>query len=226
MKTSQVIAIVWREIVRWIIAVRLAWWTVRVIHLNPRRRLWAFFGPMKSGKTKFSFLVYDVANFFRAKVILFKPEGDERNPRNRTTSHDGESREAVTFSSPGMIIEWAQLRSRYGWPVIFIIEELHLCDDDKGMIRAIDEILATHKNIFVVVSGLAQSWKRAHFPYVVPLVSRPFSKALFLSALCEECGAEAYYNAARDQLDGDRASDRADEESHYYTCCDSCWRAP
>ncbi len=153
-----------------------------MIRIPPQRGGWleVICGPMFSGKSEEMIRRLRRAEIAGQRVVIFKPQIDDRYDATDVVSHAGARMRAVPVTSVAEIAERAQ-----GFDVVGIDEAQFL---GEGIVeRALD---LAERGVRVVVAGLDQDFRRLPFGPMPELLSH----AEFvdkLQAVCHRCGGPA-----------------------------------
>jgi thymidine kinase len=153
-----------------------------VIRIPPQRGGWleVICGPMFSGKSEEMIRRLRRAEIAGQRVVIFKPQIDDRYDATDVVSHAGARMRAVPICSGAEIVEHAQ-----GFDVVGIDEAQFL---GEGVVATALELADGGKR--VVVAGLDQDFRRLPFGPMPDLLSH----AEFvdkLQAVCHRCGGPA-----------------------------------
>jgi thymidine kinase len=153
-----------------------------VIRIPPQRGGWleVVCGPMFSGKSEEMIRRLRRAEIAGQRVVIFKPQIDDRYDATDVVSHAGARMRAVPITSVAEISEQGQ-----GFDVVGIDEAQFLGD---GIVAVALDL--ADRGIRVVVAGLDQDFRRLPFgPMPVLLSHAEFVDKL--QAVCNSCGGTA-----------------------------------
>ena len=153
-----------------------------VIRIPPQRGGWleVICGPMFSGKSEEMIRRLRRAEIAGQRVVIFKPQVDDRYDATDVVSHAGTRMRAVPVSSVAEISEHAR-----GFDVVAIDEAQFL---GEGVVAAALDL--ADRGIRVVVAGLDQDFRRLPFgPMPELLTHAEFVDKL--QAVCQRCGGPA-----------------------------------
>jgi thymidine kinase len=153
-----------------------------VIRIPPQRGGWleVICGPMFSGKSEEMIRRLRRAEIAGQRVVIFKPQIDDRYGATDVVSHAGARMRAVPITSVAEVPEGAQ-----GFDVVGIDEAQFL---GEGIVAC--ALGLAERGVRVVVAGLDQDFRRLPFGPIPELLSR----AEFvdkLQAVCHRCGGPA-----------------------------------
>jgi thymidine kinase len=153
-----------------------------VIRIPPQRGGWleVICGPMFSGKSEEMIRRLRRAEIAGQRVVIFKPQIDDRYDATDVVSHAGARMRAVPITSVTQVIEGAQ-----GVDVVGIDEAQFL-----GEVVVACALELADRGIRVIVAGLDQDFRRLPFGPMPALLSH----AEFvdkLQAVCHRCGGPA-----------------------------------
>jgi thymidine kinase len=153
-----------------------------VIRIPPQRGGWleVICGPMFSGKSEEMIRRLRRAEIAGQRVVIFKPEVDDRYDASDVVSHAGARMQAVPIRSAAEIATKAE-----GFDVVAIDEAQFL---GEGVV--LTALALTDRGVRVVVAGLDQDFRRLPFGPMPELLSH----AEFvdkLQAVCHRCGGPA-----------------------------------
>jgi thymidine kinase len=153
-----------------------------VIRIPPQRGGWleVICGPMFSGKSEEMIRRLRRAEIAGQRVVIFKPEIDDRYDASDVVSHAGARMQAVPIRSAAEIATKAE-----GFDVVAIDEAQFL---GEGVV--LTALALTDRGVRVVVAGLDQDFRRLPFGPMPELLSH----AEFvdkLQAVCHRCGGPA-----------------------------------
>jgi thymidine kinase len=168
-------------------------------------------GPMFSGKTEELIKRLRRAMYARQKVVVFKPDLDDRFAKNEIVSRTKTKLRSITISNPTQILELAQNEEVVG------IDEVQFFD--KSILDIINKLANMKKR--VIVAGLDLDFKAEPFSNVSYLLSTAeyICKTL---AICLVCGNPA----ARSQrlLSGGNDLIVVGDVEAYEARCRNCFR--
>ena len=153
-----------------------------VIRIPPQRGGWleVICGPMFSGKSEEMIRRLRRAEIAGQRVVILKPQIDDRYDATDVVSHAGARMRAVPIVCAGDVLERAQ-----GFDVVGVDEVQFL--DDAIVAHALE---LAQSGVRVVVAGLDQDFRRLPFGPMPDLLSH----AEFvdkLQAVCHRCGGPA-----------------------------------
>lgn len=155
--------------------------------------LTVYVGPMFSSKTTKLLLQLERAKYQGKRILAFKPAIDVRYSDSQIVSHGGWSHTALTVKDGADILE--KLSEAETTPEVVAVDEAF-------MIPGVAEVLVWlyKTGIDVVVSTLDLSFQAKPFPEVEKLLAWA-THIEKCSAVCTECGRDAYYTHKK-QMDG------------------------
>jgi thymidine kinase len=153
-----------------------------VIRIPPQRGGWleVICGPMFSGKSEEMIRRLRRAEIAGQRVVIFKPQIDDRYGATDVVSHAGARMRAVPITAVAEVAKGAQ-----GFDVVGIDEAQFL---GEGIVAC--ALGLAERGVRVVVAGLDQDFRRLPFGPMPELLSR----AEFvdkLQAVCHRCGGPA-----------------------------------
>ena len=153
-----------------------------MIRIPPQRGGWleVICGPMFSGKSEEMIRRLRRAEIAGQRVVIFKPQIDDRYDATDVVSHAGARMRAVPITSVPEVTEGAQ-----GFDVVGIDEAQFL---GEGVVACALDL--AERGVRVVVAGLDQDFRRLPFGPMPELLSH----AEFvdkLQAVCHRCGGPA-----------------------------------
>jgi thymidine kinase len=153
-----------------------------VIRIPPRRGGWleVICGPMFSGKSEEMIRRLRRAEIAGQRVVIFKPQIDDRYGATDVVSHAGARMRAVPITSAAEVTEGAE-----GFDVVGVDEAQFL---GEGVVACALDL--AELGVRVVVAGLDQDFRRLPFGPMPDLLSH----AEFvdkLQAVCHRCGGPA-----------------------------------
>ena len=190
-----------------------------MIRIPPQRGGWleVICGPMFSGKSEEMIRRLRRAEIAGQRVVIFKPEIDDRYDASDVVSHAGARMQAVPIRSAAEIATKAE-----GFDVVAIDEAQFL--GEGVVLTALD---LADRGVRVVVAGLDQDFRRLPFGPMPELLSH----AEFvdkLQAVCHQCGGAA--TRTQRLVDGepapfDGATIQIGALDSYEARCSACYRA-
>lgn len=142
-------------------------------------------GPMFAGKSEELIRRLRRAQIAKQRVAVFKHSIDDRYDAQSVTSHNGTKLKAHATESSSEILE---IVSKNNYNVIGIDEVQFYSSDIIDTIQILCD-----RGVRVIVAGLDLDYKRVPFGPTPTLLALANSVTK-LSAICTECGKEAYYS--------------------------------
>lgn len=171
-------------------------------------------GSMFSGKT--SSLWKDVNRFRIAgyKTVVFKPSIDTRYGKDKITTHDQYSIEAVSIESIEDIVNYLKKETV---DIIGIDEVQFLKSDPKHVVKVLEDLL--NHDYTIVLAGLDMDFETKPFEIVKEIM--PKTDYLYKHhAVCASCGVDAWVSFRLSYSDS-RIEIGADEK--YIPLCRKCY---
>lgn len=141
-------------------------------------------GPMFGGKTSKMLADLEREKYRKKKIIVFKPEQDNRYSSNKVKTHSGNSWPAVSVTNGADIIT-----KSIGYDVIGVDEAFMI--DGCGDVLAF--LFANGYSIYVSTVQLSSDGK----PFAEPMKMFPYAtKIEVCPAVCPVSGVDAYYTMA------------------------------
>lgn len=140
-------------------------------------------GCMFAGKTEELIRRIKVFEYAKKKVIVFKPQIDNRYSDNEVVSHAGSRTQSVNVKDSQAIYDYLATQDEVD---VVAIDEIQFFDDKVMLL--IDELAA--KGIRVMCAGLDTNFRAEPFG-VMPLLLTTAEFVTKLTAVCTECGAPA-----------------------------------
>lgn len=148
-----------------------------------------FTGPMFGGKTSRMLSLLERARYQNRKIILYKPEKDDRYSNNEVTSHNGISWESKNITKGSDIYD--DLKNEpYSYDIIAV--------DEAFMIKGVSDVLINlfKRGYTVYVSSIQLSAKQKPFKEIQKIM--PWAtKIEVCPAVCPFTGLDAYYTLAK-----------------------------
>ena len=138
-------------------------------------------GCMFAGKTEELIRRIKVLEFAKKKIIVFKPQIDNRYSDNLVVSHAGSSVESISINNAKEILEHVKEDTE-----VVAIDEVQFFDDD---IIEICDLLA-RRGKRVMVAGLDTDFRGEPFSMMPSLITQA-EFVTKLTAVCVKCGAPA-----------------------------------
>ena len=138
-------------------------------------------GCMFAGKTEELIRCIKVLEYAKKKIIVFKPQIDNRYSETKVVSHAGSSVESVSITKASEILEYVKEDTE-----VVAIDEVQFLDGD---VIEICELLAC-RGIRVMVAGLDTDFRGEPFS-VMPTLITQAEFVVKLTAVCVKCGAPA-----------------------------------
>jgi len=138
-------------------------------------------GCMFAGKTEELIRRIKVLEYAKKKIMVFKPQIDNRYSETKVVSHAGSSVESVSITKASEILEYVKKDTE-----VVAIDEVQFLDDD---VIEICELLAS-RDIRVMVAGLDTDFRGEPFS-VMPTLITQAEFVVKLTAVCVKCGAPA-----------------------------------
>nr|2B8T_A Chain A, Thymidine kinase [Ureaplasma parvum]2B8T_B Chain B, Thymidine kinase [Ureaplasma parvum]2B8T_C Chain C, Thymidine kinase [Ureaplasma parvum]2B8T_D Chain D, Thymidine kinase [Ureaplasma parvum] len=154
-------------------------------------------GPMFAGKTAELIRRLHRLEYADVKYLVFKPKIDTRSIRN-IQSRTGTSLPSVEVESAPEILNYIMSNSFNDETKVIGIDEVQFFDD---RICEVANILAEN-GFVVIISGLDKNFKGEPFGPIAKLFTYA-DKITKLTAICNECGAEATHSLRK--IDGKHA---------------------
>ena len=148
-----------------------------------------FTGPMFGGKTSRMLSLLERARYQNRKIILYKPEKDDRYSSNAVTSHNGITWESKNITKGEDIYQDLKCEP-YSYDIIAV--------DEAFMIKGISKVLIKlfKKNYTIYVSSIQLSAKQKPFKEIKELM--PWAtKIEVCPAVCPYTGLDAYYTMSK-----------------------------
>ncbi|MDP5099587.1 MAG: thymidine kinase [Crocinitomicaceae bacterium] len=140
-------------------------------------------GSMFSGKTEELIRRLKRAEFASQKILLVKPQIDDRYHKKNVVSHQGTSFEAVTVKSSAEILDiWKKEK-------IVAIDEAQFFDD--GLVSICNQL--AKKGVRVIIAGLDMDFKGVPFGPMPQLLSIA-EYVTKVHAICVSCGNLAQFS--------------------------------
>lgn len=180
-------------------------------------KLTSIVGPMYSGKTSALLSLVEIYELGRKKVVVFKPEIDQRYSAEFVVSHSGmKTRAFLVKDSDALKKRLGQLNGSIVHAVF--IDEVHFLDE--GIIDVVKGIIDQNIDVFCV--GIDMSYRQKPFLVTAQLMAIS-DEIVKKRAVCHNCGE---YNAmltyrTTDEVEGD--IDVGGMEK-YVAVCRDCYR--
>ena len=150
----------------------------------------AHIGPMFGGKT--SALLADIRKMRIAgfKVVLFKPEKDDRYSETEVVNHDGEKEKSINIKSISEILNYILLNKDID---VIAVDEFQFLKDDRYTAKELISILVNElikQEKTLIVSGLNLDSNISPFENIKELL--PYCTHIYEhKAVCVNCGEDA-----------------------------------
>lgn len=166
-------------------------------------------GPMFSGKTKT--LIGLIAGYIseRKKVVVFKPQLDDRYAEESIVSHDKDEAQAYSVNRPAEILDLFHRAD------VVVIDEIQFFDDS---IVAVCETIADFGKT-VVVAGLDLDYLGRPFGSMPQLMSIA-DEIIKLNSVCTFCSGRARFSH---RISKDQGVVVLGEKDKYVPLCRSCY---
>jgi len=138
-------------------------------------------GCMFAGKTEELIRRIKVLEFAKKKIIVFKPQIDNRYSDNLVVSHAGSSVESISINTAKEILDYVKEDTD-----VVAIDEVQFFDED---IIEICDLLA-RRGIRVMAAGLDTNFRGEPFSVMPSLITQA-EFVTKLTAVCVKCGAPA-----------------------------------
>ena len=149
-------------------------------------RLTIILGPMFAGKSTELICRGLAAREMGEKILVLKPEIDDRYHKERVVSHSGEWLPAIPISI------WPEIPKEIS---TVLLDEVQFFDKPwfRGNLSAmVTELL--NNGVHVIASGLHADWRGKEFSVVRSLRTLA-NEIVFLTAICSVCGKPAHHTA-------------------------------
>ena len=166
-------------------------------------------GPMFSGKTEELIRRLKRSIIAKNKILVFKPEIDNRYSDNLVVSHNKNSIESITIKNEAEILDVPNNINTIG------IDEIQFFN--KNIIDVCIQL--ANKNKRVIVSGLDKDFKGNPFG-IMPDILSEAEYITKLNAICNICGDYAFFTK---RISKDKGQILLGELDKYEANCRSCF---
>ncbi|QWQ38202.1 thymidine kinase [Gemella sp. zg-570] len=139
-------------------------------------------GSMFSGKSEELIRRIKRGVIAKQKVLLFKPEIDNRYSKDKISTHNGNSYESISIKSSSEIYDYVKNKN---YDIIGVDEVQFF---DKDILKVINDL--ANNGVRVIVAGLDMDFKAEPF-YPMPDIMAVSEIVTKLHAVCSKCGSEA-----------------------------------
>ncbi|BCS91221.1 MAG: thymidine kinase [Candidatus Micrarchaeota archaeon] len=153
-----------------------------------RGKLVVITGPMFAGKTSRLIQLLKRESYAGHKVILFKPDIDDRYSLDKVVSHDGLGLDAVRVKTDKDGVE--VIRDKAASYDVIGIDEAQFWSDDSGLEKLVNELANSRKLVYLAT--LNRDYKGVPFS-IAQKVLAIADEIHSLTAVCAVCGEEAAF---------------------------------
>ena len=172
-------------------------------------------GPMRSGKTLELIRLVSVLEAQDKKVIIFKPDIDNRVLDDSVKEESVQSRFGISKAAESLNFSFLIINKSKDFDVI-AIDEGHLWDD--SLYTVVTMLLKDGKDI--IISGLVQDHRSLPFFYMQSILAIA-DDIIFLKAVCSKC--KEYTATKTKRVDGKNDMVIEVGDSQYESLCTKCW---